>query len=143
MQTDLTHLPTTAQKLVAVIGLPCALRLLDAYGGRTVNLYNSENSLEKMSTIIGRDGAEKLLRFYGNAPFTVPTCQRAMRLVRNKEVLAEFDRLTAGDKGLSARQAVALITRGFTPYMHERTVWRILKTTGEPEKMDPRQMSLI
>lgn len=143
MQTDLSHLPTTAQKLVAVVGLPCALRLLDAYGGRTVNLYNSENSLEKMAALIGREASEKLLKFFGNAPFTVPTCQRAMKLVRNREVLAEFDKLTAGRNGVSARQAVAQITRRFTPYMHERTVWRILKTTGELPKSDPRQMSLL
>lgn len=143
MQTDLSHLPTTAQKLVAVIGLPCALRLLDAYGGRTVNLYNSENSMDKMAGLIGREAAEKLFKFYGNTPFTVPTCQRAMKLVRNKEVLAEFDKLTAGPDGLSARKAVAQITRRFTPYMHERTVWRILKTTGEPPKVDSRQMTLI
>ncbi|MYM80557.1 hypothetical protein GTP44_01100 [Duganella sp. FT50W] len=143
MQTDLSHLPTTAQKLVAVIGLPCALRLLDAYGGRTVNLYNSENSMEKMSLSIGREAAEKLFKFYGNVPFTVPTCQKAMKLVRNKEVLAEFDKLTAGPDGMSARQAVAQITRLFTPYLHERTIWRILKTTGDVEEVDPRQMSLI
>lgn len=143
MQTDLSHLPTTAQKLVAVVGLPCALRLLDAYGGRTVNLYNSENSLEKMAALIGRDASEKLLKFFGNAPFTVPLCQQAMRLVRNKEVLATFDKLTSGPDGLSARQAVSQITRLFTPYLHERTIWRILKTTGEVEETDPRQMSLI
>lgn len=143
MQTDLSNLPTTAQKLVAVIGPQCALRLLDEYAGRTVNLYNSESSLDKMAKLIGREAAEKLFRFYGNVPFTVPTCQRAIRLVRNKEVLAEFDRLTSGDQALSARQAVAQITRLFTPYLHERTIWRILKTTGELPQVDPRQMSLI
>jgi len=56
--------------------------------------------------------------------------------VRNKQALSEFDRLT-GPEGLSARQAVERITRLFTPYLHERTIWRILKTTGEPVPAAP------
>ncbi|MBA5605854.1 hypothetical protein H3H36_10830 [Duganella sp. FT3S] len=142
MQTDFSHLPMSAQKLIAVIGLPATLRLVDACGGNSVNLYHSERSLERMAEVVGRAAAEKLLKFYGNAPFTVPLCHSALRHVRNREVLAEFDKLTM-QEGMSARMAVAQITRRFTPYIHERTIWRILKTTGEVKQADPRQMSLI
>lgn len=142
MQTDLSHLPLSAQKLIAVIGLPATLRLVDAHGGCAINLYHSENSLERMSETVGREAAVKLLKFYGNAPFTIPLCHRALKAVRNAEILAEFDRLTLHD-AMSARAAVARITRRFTPYIHERTIWRILKTTGEIKVSDPRQMSLI
>ena len=142
MQTDLSCLPMTAQKLVALVGLPLTLRLVDAYGGRAINLYNSDNSLDRMAELIGRDGAQKLLLFFGNAPFTVPLCKRALTILRNRTILAEFDRLTI-DEGLSARASVARITRLFTPHIHERTIWRVLKTTGEIKAVDPRQMSLI
>lgn len=142
MQNDLSHLPLTAQKLIGVIGLPLALHLVEACGGRTINMYNSNSSLDKMAAIVGREAAEKLFKFYGNVPFTVPLCHRALKLVRNKQVLSEFDRLT-GAEGLSARQAVICITRMFTPSLHERTVWRILKTTGDPVPVDPRQLTLI
>jgi hypothetical protein len=142
MQTDLSHLPSSAQKLIALIGLPATLRLVDAHGGCALNLYHSENSLERMGETVGRDAAFKLLQFYGNAPFTIPLCHRALKAVRNAEILAEFDNLTMRD-GLSARAAVARITRRFTPYIHERTIWRILKTTGDVKVVDPRQMSLI
>jgi len=132
----------TAQKLVALVGLPLTLRLVDAYGGRAINLYNSDNSLDRMAELIGRDGAQKLLSFFGNAPFTVPLCKSALTVLRNRTILAEFDRLTIGE-GLSARASVARITRMFTPHIHERTIWRVLKTTGEIKAVDPRQMSLI
>ncbi|MFZ6644443.1 hypothetical protein ACO0LO_01895 [Undibacterium sp. TJN25] len=142
MQSDLSHLPQSAQKLIALIGLPATLRLVDAHGGHAINLYNSENSLERMAESVGREAAQKLLKFYGNDPFTVPLCHRALKAVRNKEVLAEFDRLTM-EEGLSARASVTRITRKFTPYIHERTIWRILKTTEEIQSVDPRQLSLL
>lgn len=142
VQTDLTHLPMGAQKLIALIGLPMTLRLVDVHGGHTINLYNSENSMERMAEVVGMDAAHKLLKFYGNAPFTVPLCHHALKAVRNAEILATFDRLTM-QENQSARAAVTTITRLFTPYIHERTIWRILKTNGQVKTVDPRQMSLI
>lgn len=139
---DQSHLPKSAQTLIALIGLPSTLRLVDEYGGNAVNLYNSETSLDRMGETVGRENAGKLLKFYGNTPFTVPLCMQALKSVRNAEILAEFDRLTMEEK-LSARASVVRITRKFTPHIHERTVWRILKTTLEPKKIDPRQLSLI
>jgi hypothetical protein len=140
--SDLSHLPSSAQKLIALIGLPSTLRLVDVHGGCTLNLYNSENSLERMAETVGREAAVVLFKFYGNAPFTVPLCHRALKIVRNAEILAEFDRLTMQEK-LSARASVIRITRRFKPHIHERTIWRILKTTGIPEPVNERQMSLI
>lgn len=139
----LAHLPMTAQKIISLVGLMNALRLIDAHGGTAINLYHSTTSLEKMSAIVGREGAEKMLRFFGSDPFTVPTCKNAIIKLRNRQIIAEFDRLTIVDK-LSARAAVARITRQFTPPLHERTIWRVLKTTGtETKQVDTRQMSLI
>lgn len=143
IEGSMEHLPTTAQKLISLVGVMNALKLIDQYGGTVINLYNSTTSLEKMAAIVGREGAEKMLSFFGTDPFTVPTCRRAMIIVRNRQILAEFDHLTMNEK-LSARSAVAKITRRFTPHIHERTIWRILKTTGnEVKETDPRQMSLI
>lgn len=142
MHADLPNLPMSAQKLIALIGLPATLRLVDAHGGCAINLYNSDNSLDRMAETVGRDAAMKLLKFYGNDPFTVPLCNRALKAVRNAEILAEFDRLTM-EEGLSARTSVTRITRRFTPYIHERTIWRILKAPVNIKPADPRQMSLL
>lgn len=142
METDLSHLPESAQRLIALIGLPATLCLVDKFGGCTITLYGSENSLQKMSDVIGREAAMKLLKLYGNAPFTVPLCHHALKAVRNADIIAEFDRLTMGE-GMSARASVIKITRRFTPYLHERTIWRILKRSTAPKQVDPRQMNLI
>lgn len=138
---QLANLPASAQKLIALIGLMATLRLIDAHGGTAINLYNSETSLERMGAIVGRDAAERLLKFFGHDPFTVPNCKRAIILFRNAGILAEFDQLTLRE-GFSARASVLKITR--SKHLHERQVWRILKTTGiETKEIDPRQMSLI
>lgn len=138
---QLAHLPASAQKLIALIGLMATLRLIDAHGGTAINLYNSQTSLDKMGKIIGREAATKLLKFFGSDPFTVPNCKRAIILFRNAGILAQFDHLTLGE-GLSARASVVAISR--RQQLHERQVWRILKTTGtETKEVDPRQMSLI
>lgn len=138
---QLANLPESAQKLIALIGLMATLRLIDAHGGTIVNLYHSETSLERMGKTVGRDAAATLLKFFGNDPFTVPNCRHSIRLFRNAGILAEFDQLTLRE-GLSARASVLRITRRL--HLHERQVWRILKTTGtETKEIDPRQMSLI
>jgi hypothetical protein len=142
MQADLSNLPDSAQKLIALIGLPATLRLVDAYGGCAVNLYNSDTSLDRMAETVGRDNAVILFKWYGNAPFTVPLCNRALKAVRNADILAEFDRLTMQER-ISARASVIRITRRYTPHIHERTIWRILKTPPEVKAPDPRQLSLI
>lgn len=139
---DLSHLPASAQKLIALIGLPATLRLVDAHGGHMITLYGSDTSLQKMAALIGQDAALKLLKFYGNAPFTVPLCHAALKAVRNATIHAEFDRLTI-QENLSARESVLRITRLFTPYLHERTIWRILKRSTAIRHVDSRQMTLL
>ncbi len=141
MQTDLSYLPMTAQNLIALIGAPLTLRLIDALGGRTINLYNSDNSLDRMAELIGRDGAQKLLSFFGNTPFSVPVCKKARDILRHRAILAEYDRLTLTE-GLSGRASIARIVQLFAP-VTDRTIYNILKTTGEMKVADPRQMSLI
>jgi hypothetical protein len=143
MEIDLSNLPESAQKLIALIGLPATLRLVDAYGGCSVNLYSSDTSLDRMADIVGRDNAVILFKWHGSAPFTVPLCNQALKAVRNADILAEFDRLTM-EENISARASVMRITRRFTPHIHERTVWRILKTLPKVKVAeDTRQMSLI
>ena len=142
MELDLSNLPASAERLITVIGLPAMLRLVDRFGGRTIQLYNSDNSIQQMTELIGKEAAVALLKFYGTAPFTVPKCHSALISARNANIQAEFDRLTLEEK-LSARESVARITRFFTPFLHERTIWRILKRSSIPKPIDPRQMSLL
>ena len=142
MRAHLTHLPESTKKLIALIGLPVTLRLVDVYGGHTINLYNSESSLERMAETVGRDCAQKLLSHYGNDPFSVALCAKALTALRDADIRAEFDRLTT-QQDLSGRAAVTHITRKFAP-ITDRTIWRILKKSDvAPEPVDTRQMCLI
>lgn len=140
MEPDLSYLPTSVQKLVALIGVPLTLRIVDQFGGTTLHLYRSEACVSKLADVVGREGAQKIIGFFGNTPLTVATCGKALTLLRNRDILAMFDRLTMTE-GLSARSAVSRIVRDFR--VHERSVWRILNTTGEPKLVDERQLSLI
>jgi hypothetical protein len=140
MENDVSHLPSSVQTLIALIGLPLTLRMIDALGGTTLNLYRSDACVERLAATVGRDAAHAIIKFYGNTPVTVATCSKALVLVRNRDLLAKFDRLTQNE-GRSARAAVTQIARDYG--VHERTVWRVLNTTGEFKPVDARQMSLI
>lgn len=142
MDNDLSHLPGSVQKLIALIGLPLTLRMVDVFGGTTLYLYRSDACVEKLSAVVGLDAAQKIIKFFGNTPVTIATCRNALVLIRNRDILATFDRLTLKE-GKSARGAVQQIVLDYTPQLHERTIWRILKKTGQIEPVDPRQMSLL
>jgi hypothetical protein len=142
MDNDLSHLPDSVQKLIALIGLPLTLRMVDVFGGTTLYLYRSDACAEKLSAVVGAGAADKIIRFFGNTPLTIATCKNAMIIVRNRDILAKFDQLTLRE-GKSARASVQEIVRDYTPHLHERTIWRVLKKTGEVEPVDPRQMSLL
>jgi len=142
MDGDLGHLPGSVQKLIALIGLPLTLRMVDEFGGTTLYLYRSDACVEKLAAVVGAEAAQKIIRFFGNTPVTIATCKNSLVILRNRDILAAFDRLTVRE-GLSARRAVQKIALGYTPQLHERTIWRILKKTDQVEPVDPRQMSLI
>lgn len=142
MDGDLSHLPGSVQKLIALIGLPLTLRMVDEFGGTTLYLYRSDACVEKLAAVVGAEAAQKIIRFFGNTPVTIATCKHSLVILRNRDILAAFDRLTLRE-GFSARRAVQQIALGYTPQLHERTIWRILKKTGQVEPVDPRQMSLI
>ena len=142
MDNDLSHLPGSVQKLIALIGLPLTLRMVDVFGGTTLYLYRSDACVEKLSAVVGAQAAQKIISFFGNTPVTIATCKNALVILRNRDILAKFDHLTLNEK-MSARASVLEIVRDYTPHLHERTIWRVLKKTGQIEPVDPRQMSLL
>lgn len=141
MQNNQDNLPKSVQRLIALIGLPLTVRLVSVWGGRTVTLYNGKGSLDRLTEIVGREAAQILLTYYGGSPFIIALCTDAIREVRNSEIRADFDRETMLE-GLSGRASVINATVKFAP-ISDRTVWRILKKSGAPDPVDPRQMSLI
>ncbi|OON62303.1 hypothetical protein B0920_02155 [Massilia sp. KIM] len=142
MDNDLSHLPGSVQKLIALIGLPLTLRMVEVFGGTTLYLYRSEACVQKLSSVVGAEAAQKIISFFGNTPVTIATCKNALVTLRNRDILARFDHLTMVEK-LSARASVLQIVKDYTPPIHERTIWRVLKKTGQAEPVDPRQQKLF
>lgn len=142
---DVFHLPISAQRLVAVIGLPLTLLLVEKQGGRTFRLFHTGASIDRLINAIGSAAAGKLFGVFGTDPFDVPKCEDALRDVRDAEIHAQFDVLTNVD-GRSARDSVRLINDLY--HLSERHIWRILKKPSIVQRVkkplvDSRQMSLL
>lgn len=144
-QPDVSHLPESAQRLVALIGLPATVLLVEKHGGKELTLYNRGDSVARIAATIGFDGAASLLHFFGSDPFTVPLCTHALRAVRNAKIHAEYDRLTIVDKW-TGKASIHHIVDVFR--VGERQVKRILKQEShvplvKTKPVDPRQMNLL
>lgn len=143
METDLSHLPPSAQRLVGIIGLPATLVLVSQHAGKTLRLYQTGESIERLRLDIGIFAAGQLLDHFGSEPFLVPKCRDALNDVRNARIHAEYDRLTQAE-GRSGRDSVHRLVELFG--LGERQVWRVLKQASRPPKpraVDARQMSLL
>lgn len=142
MEPDFSYLPETAQRLVALIGLPATVLLVEKHGGKELALYGRGDSVARLAAMIGSAPADKLFAHFGSDPFCVPRCTAALRDLRNAKIHADYDRLTNVD-GLSGRRAIHSIVDTFA--LTERQIWRILKVSSHPRKkpVDLRQMSLL
>ena len=103
-------------------------------GGRTWSFVKGpraprEHAPDSLAQIIGQHEAELLARhFAGDADVHIPLCKVALRELRDREIRAEFDRLTIGQQR-SARQAVAELAGHYG--IASRHVWRLLKQTDK------------
>lgn len=147
MQPDVTHLPKTAQILVALIGLPCTLVLVDKLGGKDVRLHKGGDSVARFAAHIGQDAADKIFQYFGSDQFTVPKCERALKAVRNARIHADYDRMTRAERK-SDCEAVHSLVDAFC--LSERHIRRLLKKSSVPSPrvpraaaVDSRQMSLL
>lgn len=116
------------QDIVGLIGLPLAMKLVEASGG--VRLYVPKQELEDdhyLVRLVGREAAEKLQTVYGGEQhFDIPKAEKALRAVRDDKI-----RYQRGC-GLSVR---SLALDNYLTERHIRTI------CGEME--DDRQVGLF
>lgn len=141
MQPDVSHLPESAQRLVALIGLQAAVLLIERHGGKELTLYQRGDSVARLAASIGDEPTDALLRNFGSAPFNVPRCTAALKSVRNSRMLADYDRLTSTERTHSGREAIHSLVENYG--LTERQVWRILKTIPKMPVVDNSQPSLF
>lgn len=122
------YMPEQARDICDVIGVSATIALVQRYGGQRLFIPNqSAPSYIKLVECIGEAAACLLSSYASGDRLTIPLCTRALRAKRNDELRAEFDRLTIHEKK-SASEAVNRLTRFFEQPLHERHIWRILKS---------------
>lgn len=134
---SLEDLPPTAVDLIELIGLPDALRLIEAMPGVRFPMPEGEDNNEagaaRFSTLVGIVGeasARALLgRFHGTAMY-VPSCKKAVLRARNRQMVADYPDLGIVGLGLKYR-------------LSYRQVEAILKTTDTTPPAPAQQADLF
>lgn len=139
---DVQHLLPEMAKLIAdLIGLPKALKLIEAWGGTTFPVSKNKRRdgqirYEALVEVVGIDAANILTRHFGGEVLSIPRCAVAMREVRDRMIRAEFDQET---RELQAIHVVNQLARRYQ--MTERNVWVVLKKADQIE--NSRQVPLF
>lgn len=105
-------------QIAAAIGDEGTLRLVSAFGGRSIC-----PSYACLESVIGADAARRLASELGRCEVYIPLGRWADIQERNAHLIASFDAMTKAGK--SARQTVAVLASEFD--LSDRGVWRILK----------------
>ncbi|WP_255497675.1 Mor transcription activator family protein [Aquitalea sp. LB_tupeE] len=125
---QLQHLlPEMAQLIASLIGLPRALKLIEAWGGTTFPISKNQRRqgqirYEALAEVVGVDAADILTRHFGGEVLAIPRCAAALRAMRNQQIRDSFDTLT---RHHPASHAVHQLARQYQ--ITERQVWSILK----------------
>lgn len=129
-------LPPTVKRIAELAGLPAAIKLVEALGGRSWYFARGVGQLGQarvaaLSEIVGDELAERLA-FYMHERHAVyiPKCDEALRELRNVEIHRQFDQATK--EGVSSNTVVAEVARVYE--LSDRQVWRILKQLPMSER---------
>lgn len=95
-----TYIPV--DELVAELGLAFALKLADACGGTALYVPTPERLHEAhpLVQVLGPEGAKKLAVGWPQHEVIVPRCADYLRRIRNRQVRADRERLTARECAL-------------------------------------------
>ncbi|MEN2427238.1 Mor transcription activator family protein [Chromobacterium vaccinii] len=125
---DVQHLlPEMAQLIATLIGLPKALRLIEAWGGTTFPISKNKRRdgqirYEALAEVVGVEAADIMTRHFGGEVLSIPRCALALREIRDRMLRYDFDTET---KLVSTTCAVSQLAKKYN--MTERNVWFILK----------------
>lgn len=100
-------LPSPALEFVRIIGIEATLALVSCFGGAEVRFVKLESSwsFERYCSAIGRTATVKLADTFGSSvDVYIPRCTRARGLLRNRQIIREFDLMTSR-QGISCRNA--------------------------------------
>lgn len=124
-----SQLPAVTQEMAGLLGLERALRVVSAFGGRTLLVptggdRRGPGPTQRLIDELGcQETAEALIQHYGGATIYLPRCAAAERAMRNYEIhrFAE-ERLR---DGVSMNRTVAELAASHR--LSDRHIWQILK----------------
>lgn len=124
-------LPEIVQLIASLIGLPRALKLIEAWGGTTFPFSKNQRRqgqirYEALAEVVGVDAADILTQHFGGEVLAIPRCSAALRAMRNQQIRDSFDTLT---RHHPASHVVHQLARQYQ--ITERQVWSILKTATD------------
>lgn len=135
-------LPETVLNIAELIGFPAAAELLKVLGGTTFPVGKGLRSLgasraRLLKDTIGEDNARILVHHFGGEVLYLPRCDRALRELRNRAFLSEFEALR--DTGVSSLRVMTELCPkyGFS----DRFAWGLL--ARQKEVLSQNQASLF
>jgi hypothetical protein len=88
-------LPATARELVEVIGIDATIDLVKMFGGDDVKIPEIANGASRMWAVlvetVGPAAAHKLVNRYAGTTVYVAMCAKALRVLRDREIIRRFD----------------------------------------------------
>ncbi len=121
-------LPENVRDMVARIGLPATLVVVDRLGGTTWRVAEGktpegEAKRAALADLVGSEIEELLHREYAGDEFYLARCHAAVQRWRNIEINQRFEQGVR--EGVTARTLVAELAREYK--LSDRRVWDILK----------------
>lgn len=120
-------LPESVIVIAELIGFPATAELLKALGGATFPVGKGLRALgagraNLLKETIGEENASLLVRHFGGEVLYLPRCDRALRELRNRSFLNEFEGLR--DSGVSSLRVMTSLCPkyGFS----DRFGWKLL-----------------
>lgn len=117
-ELDLDLLEPLLRQLVELIGLPATMRIVEAYGGRLLNIPRKADKNEALVALIGIDKAAILGRALGPDRRLIAKAGAALMAVRDRQILADLQ-----------TKSVRQVARAYR--LGERRVWQIKESHGQ------------
>lgn len=102
VQLNRADLPQSALDLIGLIGMSATAKLIQTIPGIKFPVPRGEaNNAEgtaRFATfveIIGEDAARLIVKHYGGSDIYVPSCKKAIRAARDRQIVADYERGSA------------------------------------------------
>ncbi|MEO5328102.1 MAG: hypothetical protein H7829_07635 [Magnetococcus sp. THC-1_WYH] len=114
-QIKIDQLPTIIREIGEEIGFEAVFKLVDRFGGTSINPPLKVDEHHWLAEVIGLPAAQKLAQLWHGDRIYIPFLKAAKQAVRNKEIIQRYD------AGESVR------TLALSYHLAERSITRILK----------------